>query len=290
MSCYHPSVVSVGKASVRPGAKVYLPVTVPCGHCLGCRSDQARNWAVRLVHHGAIESPAWFVTLTYAPDKVPEHGSLDPSHPHDFLRRLRRLPEAGKLTYYLAGEYGEHTFRPHYHAVLFRCPFRDRELLIRRNDAPVYVSESLTETWGHGLCEFTALNFAAARYVAAYVRKKVSPRADAEHYTRVDPDTGELVELVPEFSRMSRRTALGRTWLERYWRDVYPRDYVAIEGQELKPPRYYDKWMDKNYPRLMMEVREKRWAELQEVSADRLRARERIHEAKVSIFQGRSAV
>lgn len=302
MACYHPSTVTVNRKSfIRPGGRLPSKVTVPCGHCLGCRSDQARGWAIRLVHEADITSPAWFVTLTYAPENVPVHGSLFPRDFTLFVKRLRKS-QRKRISYYMAGEYGDRTARPHYHAVLFGPDLLDRDHLLDRNGAPVFRSPSLERAWGLGLTEFTGLTYGAARYVASYVRKKVRARDNPEHYTRVDPITGELVELQREFARMSRRPAIGRRWIKRFWRDVYPRDFVVMDGQELKPPRYYDKWMDgdhaatdpscdcRSHRRIMMEVREERELDAVEVPHEKLLAREAIHSAKVALFQGRDAV
>lgn len=130
----------------------------------------------------------------------------------------------------------------------------------------------------------------SAAYVAGYVRKKVSKKDDPDAYVRVDPESGELVELVPEFSRMSLKPAIGRRWIERHWRDVYPRDFVVVEGKEYKPPRYYDKWMDENHPDVMLQVREKRLEELEDVEPEKLQAKAAIHAARVSLFESRGAV
>jgi len=290
MACYHPVKVGVLRKPGVTGLRTLDGVTVGCGHCLGCRSDQARSWAIRLVHEGDVNPPAWFCTFTYAPGEVPDHGSLDPKGPTLFLKRLRRAHPEDRISYYLCGEYGERTERPHYHAVLYGAGFLDRDLLTRRSGAPVYTSDSLELAWSGGLCELTGLTYGAARYVAGYVRKKVRQRDRPDHYTRVDPATGELVELEREYGRMSRRPAIGRRWIERYWRDVYPRDYVAMGGLELRPPRYYDKWMDANHPEVMLEVREKRMEELRELSAYDLQAMEKAHRARVGLFQRREAV
>ena len=65
-----------------------------------------------------------------------------------------------------------------------------------------------------------------------------------EHYKRYDPTTGEIYWITPEFNLMSRGGRKGKgiaaTWLETYKDDVYPHDYVIMNGQKLKPPRYYD--------------------------------------------------
>lgn len=243
-----------------------------------------------MVHEGQVHSPAWMVTLTYSPEKVPDHGTLNPRDPTLFVKRLRRKFPEERISYYLCGEYGETTARPHYHAVLYGARFLDRDELTSRHGAPVYRSDSLEAAWKNGLCEFTGLTYGAARYVAAYVRKKVRQRDDPNHYVRVDPRTGELVELEREYGRMSRRPALGRRWIERYWRDVYPRDFVVMDGQEMKPPRYYDKWMEAHHPRIMLDVKQRRVEELVELEEATLEGMEKSHHARVALFQGRSAV
>lgn len=304
MACYHPSVVSIArKSAANARLRVADRVKVPCGHCLGCRADQARSWAVRLVHEGEEPArPSWFVTLTYAPEKLPLNGTLNPRDPTLFFKRLRRAVEPERVSYYLCGEYGETTERPHYHAVLYGPEFLDRTVLTVRSGAPVFQSPSLEAAWGLGLCELTGLTFGAARYVAGYVRKKVRQRDSPDHYLRVDPSTGELVDLQKEYGRMSRRPALGRRWIERYWQDVYPRDFVVMEGKELKPPRYYDKWMDEDHVRepcpggcrvhqsIMAEVREQRIKDAVEIGDDKLIMKEKVHRAKVALFQGRKAI
>lgn len=285
-------------------------VRVPCGHCLGCRADQARSWAIRLIHEAdAPLRPAWFATLTYSPENVPDHGSLDPRHTQLFFKRfrksLRALATPEDLRYYICGEYGDATQRPHYHAILYGPSFLDRWDHRSQNGAPVFRSSFLEESWTYGLSEFTGLTYAAARYTAGYVRKKLRAADHPEGYTRVDPETGELVQLQPEFGRMSRRPAIGLRWIERHWRDVYPADFVPVDGMPLKPPRYYDKWMDDDHSekqqtircrdcsehrQVMMEVRRKRIEEAKELESSKLEAREKIHQAKVALFQGRDAV
>lgn len=260
--------------------------TVPCGHCLGCRSDQARGWQIRIGHEAHMAPSTFMLTLTY--EEVPENGSLDPEDLRLFWRRLRRRYE--DVTYYACGEYGEENLRPHYHAIVFGPDFFDRYCVTYRNGAPVWTSRILDNAWKLGRHEITGVNAAAARYVANYVQKKVRQRDNPDWYTRVCPKTGELVQVCGEFSRMSRRPAVGKRWIEKYWSDVYPRDYVLNEGVKVKPPRYYDKWLDDHYPQLMMEVREKRYAEAEEIGAEKLAAMEKIHQSRMKLFARRNRV
>ena len=43
---------------------------------------------------------------------------------------------------------------------------------------------------------------------------------------------------------MSLKPGIGASWMEKYADEVYPRDYVVVNGKKAKPPRYYDKMLD----------------------------------------------
>lgn len=291
MACYHPIEVGILRKSITPnGSRIRDAQVVPCGHCLGCRADQARQWSIRIMHECQVQDSAWFLTLTYSEENLPENGSLNPSHLRAFFKSLRRQFPPGQVRYFACGEYGELSQRPHYHAVLFGVDFLDKCRVPRPSDSAVWRSPTLESYWTLGISEFGTVTPASAAYVAGYVRKKVARRDNPDAYVRVDADTGELVNVEPEFSRMSLRPAIGRKWLERYWKDVYPRDYVVMDGKEFKPPRYYDKWMDENHPEIMMKVREKRINEAEELSEYTLGAAERIHKARVGLFQQRGKI
>lgn len=140
------------------------------------------------------------------------------------------------------------------------------------------------------MTEFGSATLASASYVAGYVRKKVTQKEDPDHYTRVDPETGELTELEKEFARMSLRPAIGMRWIQKYWQDVYPRDFIVFGGREAKPPRYYDKWMDKNQPEIMEQVRQRRYDDAVDLTTYQLKAGQKIHEDREALFQGRDTV
>jgi hypothetical protein len=291
MACYHPITIPVAKPDLsRKDRKIWVETTVPCGRCLGCRADQARDWAVRIMHETQMHENAWFLTLTYRDERIPKHGSLRPSDLSSFFKALRRDYPPGSVSYYACGEYGETTERPHYHAVLYGIDFLDRHLWRNSPSSPVWRSPTLESYWTHGSSEFSTVTPGSASYVAGYVRKKVSRKVVEHHYTRVDDTTGELVELEQEFSRMSLRPAIGKRWIEKYWRDVYPADRVLLDGKPFRPPRYYDKWMDANHPRLMFDVRMNRDRNAEILSEYTLSAKEKIHEARVGLYQQRNKV
>ncbi len=134
------------------------------------------------------------------------------------------------------------------------------------------------------------MTYASAAYVTGYVQKKISKYDNPDHYDRLDLDTGEIISLQPEYAFMSKRPAIARKWIERYWTDIYPRDRVILNGRETKPPRYYDKFMDKHQPDIMETVRNKRWDELEDKSKYQLASEKANHEARSRLFNPRNAL
>lgn len=146
------------------------------------------------------------------------------------------------MRYYMCGEYGEETGRPHYHVCLFGFDFADdRTVWRRRNGFDLYRSPRLEILWPFGHSTVGPLNFETAAYCARYVMKKITGDAAEEHYKVVDPDTGEVSWRAPEFNRMSLKPGIGSNFVDQFMSDIYPHDYLVINGKKSKPPRYYDK-------------------------------------------------
>ena len=76
-----------------------------------------------------------FVTLTYSDDQLVrtlgDFPTLCPEHPQAFLKRLRARVAPARFRFYLVGEYGDQTHRPHYHLVLFGFPTCERRRTYR---------------------------------------------------------------------------------------------------------------------------------------------------------------
>lgn len=275
----------------RRGAEHILETrTLPCGKCLGCRANQARDWAVRIMHERQMHEHGWFITLTYDNERIPLHGSLHPPDLQTFFKALRKRLPPKKLSYFACGEYGENTQRPHYHAVLFGPDFLDRIPGPTRNSHPTWRSQTLDRIWGHGLTDITHLTAGTASYIAGYVRKKISKRSHPNAYTRVDDHTGEIFDIQPEFTRMSRRPAIAKRWLEKFWTDVYPKDEVVLSGRPYRPPRFYDKWMAQHHPDILEDVLTKREQHAVFLDDAKLASKEAIHKARVSLYQKRNKI
>ncbi len=283
MPCYRPSRVPIRRKSLFRDRMIAVAQTVPCGSCIGCRAEQSRQWAVRMIHETRSHANNAFLTLTIDDEHLNENSELRPRDLSTFVKDLRKTQQR-RISFFGCGEYGEKTERPHYHIMCFGLDLLDRSHNGDTSRPSVWRSQTLEDIWGRGICEGGTVTMASASYVSGYVRKK----AKNKDYARANPLTGELK--TPEFARMSLRPAIGKKWIEKWWRDVYPRDYVVIDGYEAKPPRYYDKWMDMNQPEMMEEVRQKRFEAMVEPSTYKTRAAEKIHEARINLFQGRDGV
>lgn len=224
-------------------------LSLGCGRCIGCRVERARQWTLRVMHEASLykENGSAFVTLTYDESNVPGDCSLRYRDFQLFLKRLRRRLAPRKIRFYMCGEYGEQLGRPHFHAAIFNCDFSADRYVWRDfgSGHVVYRSPLLEDAWRLGACSIGELTQESANYIARYVLKKVYGDLAAIHYQVVDPETGEVMWKVPEFTRMSNggRTGqggIGYSWFQKWHRDVFPHDRVVVRGRPVKPPRYYD--------------------------------------------------
>lgn len=125
----------------------YKFLSVPCGQCEECRTQQKSSWSVRLAAElDKKRKDGWligFCTLTYSNRYLPhvprecfvknphKVACFSRRHVRTFIDSLRKLYHAhygGKsLVYLAASEYGERTHRPHYHVLLAWQPLRSRD-------------------------------------------------------------------------------------------------------------------------------------------------------------------
>lgn len=226
-----------------------------------------------------------FITLTYSPENFPSHGSLNYRDFQLFLKRLRKV--AGKVRFYMAGEYGEDFSRPHFHALIFGYDFPDRKPFRALSSGGMLYRSSLLESlWPFGFSSIGDCTFESAAYVARYVMKKITGRQAVTHYEAIDYSTGEIVSRVPEFNKMSLKPGIGATWYERYSSDVFPHDRVIVRGVKTKPPRYYDKLLEKQDGFLFDEIKYNRFVDslnwLSDNTDTRLIAKEIVAKARLS--------
>lgn len=190
------------------------------------------------------------------------------------------------ISFYMSGEYGGKTNRPHYHAILFGIDFHDRKYLKTTGAGEkLYTSDTLDNLWGLGFASVGNVTFESASYVARYVIKKMDGEKKNK-YERTNPETGEITSLKPEFSNMSRDPAIGKRWIERYTADVYPEGMTVVNGHLTRPPRYYDLYYKRTSPKKYATIVDKRHQEALKALADssnqRLAAKEQVKTAQLN--------
>lgn len=257
----------------------YVKFSLPCGTCILCRSEQARQWAVRIHHEASLTPKNCFLNLTYNDEHVPEYGELNYDHLVKFWKRLRKHCAPTKLRYYAVGEYGDESHRPHYHACLFGVDFRDADArTIRGGKQPLWTSKTLEALWGLGNVAVGQLNFATARYTASYIVKKLNSK---QTYRRLDEETGELIAVEQPRAFMSKN--IGRDWWDRYKHFVTANDFVVIDGKRQKPPKAHDRWLREQSQIAAEMIRDQRMTHAKEETKDQTRARARNAHARAKM-------
>jgi len=299
MACFHPlkgwasQAKAGGFTTSRRQAWIDLPRTVPCGQCSGCRLERSRQWAVRCHHEASLYENNSFITLTYNNDHLPADGSLSVRELQLFMKRLRKK-FGSKIRYYACGEYGDNFGRPHYHACLFNHDFTDKTIWKQSREHPLYRSAELEKIWPYGFSSIGEVTFESAAYVARYIMKKRLGKNQEKHYSYVDGD-GEIHQRLPEFTVMSRggrhgtEGGIGSRWLKQFTSDVYPDDFVIINGKKVRPPRYYDQEFEIANSDLAKKIKRTRKKNLRKHAAnntpERLAVREKVQDAKTKLLE-----
>jgi len=218
---------------------------LPCGQCIECRLNRSREWAIRCMHEASLYDKNSFVTLTYAPERSPPNGSLRHRDFQLFFKRLRRRlsrDATRAIRFYMCGEYGPATLRPHFHALLFGYRPDDLVYYRKSRQGKLYTSAFLEEVWGNGFVTVGDVTFESASYVSRYITDKITgPERELAYGSYCDLETGEIVVRAPEYNQMSRRPGIGHSWLRLYWSEVFPSGTVVSRGREVAPPKYYKK-------------------------------------------------
>lgn len=153
------------------GKKYPLYLEVACGHCEICRASHVNEFVERCkLETQLYDCKPLFLTLTYDEVHKKECG-LCLRDVQLFFKRLRinlyRKGYREKIRYALVGEYGRHTHRPHYHAIIWNLSCKS------------FVSYSeirglIEKSWSNGFCMLRLVqpcNDKAFYYTAKYLRK-----------------------------------------------------------------------------------------------------------------------
>lgn len=169
-----------------------------CGQCLHCRINQSRIWQTRLLLESRSSFDSTFLTLTYDDENIPWDYNLVKEDLTKFLKRYRKRL-GHKIRYYAIGEYGDETWRPHFHLAIFsenlleRC-YMSCEDMRKRNFCTQDCIARLS--WKKGNISLTAeLSQELAGYITGYIKDKATKK--------------QLINRVKEYGTMSRRPGIG---------------------------------------------------------------------------------
>lgn len=189
---------------------------VPCGKCPECKKKRAFAWMFRLLKEERIHKNSLFVTLTYDENNVPitpkNFMTLRKRDFQLFMKRLRFNTGLKTIKYYAAGEYGDTSWRPHYHAIMYDVP-----------------ADAIDKAWGLGQIHIGNVTGQSISYTTKYIckDKRVPLHANDDR--------------APEFSLMSKNLGLNYVNPQTTkWHKEHLASYVVTEGGYEHPlPRYY---------------------------------------------------
>jgi hypothetical protein len=173
---------------------------LPCGQCLHCRINKRRVWTTRLLLELTQHPYASWLTLTYSDEYLPKDGSLSKKTLQDFLKRLRfhysKLNSI--LRHFCVGEYGDVSFRPHYHCILFNIDIISINHLLNKFNL-----------WPFGFFHVGDVSMHSIQYTAKYTMKKLTDKRDSR-----------LEGRKPEFMICSRKPGIGKSAVEHIFKSI----------------------------------------------------------------------
>lgn len=181
-----------------------------------------------MLHETTQHNDSLFITLTYSDEYIPENGSLRKDHAVKFIKRLRfhvnKICPGRRIRYFLCGEYGDNTQRPHYHAIIFGLGLNSLDKSFVIDSWPFCDWTTIRIKKSFGLAEGKSI-----QYVAGYIQKKLSGDLADEVYS----NTGRE----PVFRLLSM--GLGRGYVDNNVDNLINNLYITVKGVKMALPRYY---------------------------------------------------
>uniref|UniRef100_A0AAU8B7X2 Replication initiator protein n=1 Tax=Dulem virus 196 TaxID=3145673 RepID=A0AAU8B7X2_9VIRU len=280
----------------------YIDVRIPCGKCIGCHADRARNYATRAIHEyfSDRDQPSCFVTLTFNDDMiykrdVPYYKTVYRPELSGFIKRLReRVYDKYKKTFrvFATGEYGELHDRPHYHLLVYGFDFPDKKPFQYRrlkNGELVYDyrSEFLEKLWSppnsdksYGFSHIGQVTQFSCSYVAGYISGKLDEFENKDY---------KQLSIEKPFFYTPSKPGLGANYFNKYYKEIFANGYCHWHNNIKAPiPPYYVDLLKKTDEELynsyrldkMKNLIDNLFIENLELSEQRLKVREDVLKLK----------
>ena len=215
MKCVHPIKVGYDRFYGYRGLPSYIEV--PCGRCIACRINKAKEWTGRCLMEYDYWDDAVYLTLTYDNEHIPDDRSVHKSVLQKFFKRLRKDLDSRPIKYFACGEYGGKFGRCHYHALIFGLnAYKDYDMIVK--------------AWSFGHVEFGPVIPKTIGYVCGYVSKKITDYKADDLYR----DSG----FEPPFRIMSR--GIGDRFVEQHKDILRERGFTFMNVHYPISKRYND--------------------------------------------------
>ena len=249
------------------GGEIYdervLYVNVPCGQCIECRKQKARNWQVRLHEEIKQHKHAYFITLTFDPKELEilcnrtglnECNAVAAYAVRHSLERYRKDYKKSLKHWYITELGHEGTERIHLHGIIF-C---DHELEFVKSDKDHFYK---WKYWKYGMvyvgdyCNAKTIN-----YIVKYMNKIDNDHKGFVGQVLCSPGIGKAYtdkERVKEMHRYRpgrtidyyrlnngakiklpaywKNKCLNEDEREAKWRDFLDKDIESIMGTNYEP-------------------------------------------------------
>ena len=232
MSCSKPVAL---KITDRFGVKHYAsditgrPIKVPCGYCIGCKTDKINTWTNRITYEYANRVSS-FVALTYDDYHLNyNRGYYSPTLKredlHKFVDNLRHYVSKhadnspGATTHFkvfAVGEYGGEKGRPHYHVLIMGL-------------SPQYCAGIIPKLWKKGHCRVDPMFRGSVSYVLKYMSKQQNKQYNKLHFTAFGLDKPFI----------SASPGIGSVWYLSHAEEILKTGYISDGGKCVPVPTYW---------------------------------------------------
>ena len=203
-------------------------VPVPCGNCAGCRKDVIQMWSDRLSFETLTsKNPSTFLTLTFDDAHMPKNRSANIKHMQDFFKRLRYYHvdkrKFDNFRYFYTSEYGEQTYRLHYHAIITNL---DGGVVETVED----ISSAWADKYGNrlGIAQVGSLRPGGIGYVLDYMHDE-NPLQNKVY---------KALGLSPCVHGMSK--GIGKAWILAHKEEIIKSNGYYSNGVLRPIPRYFE--------------------------------------------------
>ena len=208
-------------------------IPLPCGKCLACKQNKAREWSIRCMLEASLYDFNFFLTLTYDDEHVPSDMATNKRNLSSFMKRLRNYVPG--VRFFGCGERGSSTKRLHLHLILFNCKLDDLKPVCAGRTLGSYMSsKTISDCWQYGNIVLGFVTPESCSYVARYTLKECN---------------GD------EFILMSNKPGIGAGYFDLKKAVIYSSDGVYVKGVKNKVPRYFDKLLERENPDLFKVIK-----------------------------------